>query len=81
MYLTGPWNTLDAASSSLLLVGSAYHFLRVRDGVRMAGALGAALKCFGLVDYLRSFSATGSLVRMISVRLTCGLATACKAAI
>ena len=81
-YFTGPWNILDAVSSSLLLVGSVYHFLRVRDGVRIAGALGAALKCFGLVDYLRSFSATGSLVRMISVRLIlCGLATACKAAI
>ena len=68
-YFTGPWNILDAVSSSLLLGGSACYFLRVQDGVRIAGALGAALKCFGLVDYLRSFSATGSLVRMISVRL------------
>ena len=71
MYFTGLWNILDAVSSSLLLVGSAYHFLRVRDGIQIAGALGAAVKCFGLVDYLRSFSATGSLVRMIVVRLAC----------
>ena len=69
-YFTGPWNTLDVASSSLLLVGSAYHFLRVKDGLRIAGAMGAALKCFGMVDDLRSFPATGSLVRMISVRCT-----------
>ena len=34
------------------------------------GAFGVALKCFGLVDYLRSFPATGSLVRMIAVRHT-----------
>ena len=59
---------LDVVSSSLMLVGSGYHFERDIDWVRTAGALGVALKCFGMVDYLRSWPATGSLVRMISVR-------------
>ena len=67
-FVTG-WNILDILSSSLVLVASAHHFMRAKDGVRTAGALGVALKCFGLVDYLRSFPATGSLVRMISVRI------------
>ena len=68
VYLT-PWNRLGIVSSGLLLVGSACHFATVKDGVRTAGAMGVALKCFGLVDYLRSSPATGSLVRMVSVRL------------
>ena len=59
---------LGTVTSSLLVFGSACHFVRIRDGVQTAGALGVALKCFGLVDYLRSFLTTGSLVRMISVR-------------
>ena len=66
-YFTGPWNVLDVVSSGLLLFGSACHFEGLMDGVRTAGALGVALKCFGMVDYLRSFPATGSLIRMISV--------------
>ena len=67
-YLTGPWNVLDVVASSLLLIASAFYFVGLVDGVRTAGALGVALKCFGMVDYLRSWPATGSLVRMISVR-------------
>ena len=67
-YFTGPWNILDIVSSSLLLYASVCYFEGFTDGVRTAGALGVALKCFGMVDYLRSFPATGSLVRMISVR-------------
>lgn len=69
-YLTGPWNVLGVVTSTLLLIGSAFHFMRVGDGVRTVGALGVALKCFGLVNYLRSFPATGSLIRMISVRVS-----------
>lgn len=42
--------------------------MRASGGVRAAGALGVAMKSFGLIDYLRSFSTTGSLIRMISVR-------------
>ena len=67
-YFTGIWNLIDAGASGCLLAGGACHFLRSVAGVRSVGALGVALKCFGLVDYLRSFPATGSLVRMISVR-------------
>ena len=68
IYFTGLWNVLDVVSSGLLLVGSACHFVGLMDGVRTAGALGVALKCFGMVDYLRSFPTTGSLIRMIVVR-------------
>ncbi len=57
-----------SAQSGLILLGSASHFAGVADGIRTAGALGVALKCFGMVDYLRSWPKTGSLVRMISVR-------------
>lgn len=57
-----------SAQSGLILLGSALHFAGAADGIRTAGALGVALKCFGMVDYLRSWPATGSLVRMISVR-------------
>lgn len=67
-YFTGPWNVLDVLSSSLLLGASVCHFVGAVDGVRTAGALGVALKCFGMVDYLRAWHSTGSLVRMISVR-------------
>ena len=73
MYFTELWNILDVCSSSLLCCASAYHFVRAKDGVQTAGALGVAFKCFGLVDYLRSFPATGSLVRMISVRTLASL--------
>ena len=66
-YLTA-WNLLEDVSSILVAFGSACQLANVTDGVRTAGALGVALKCFGLVDFLRSFPATGSLVRMITVR-------------
>merc|ERR1712185_515833 len=69
-YFTGPWNVLDVAASICLLAGGTCHFTDVLGGVQTVGALGVALKCFGLVDYLRSFPRTASLVRMISVILT-----------
>ena len=68
-YFSGPWNVLDVLSSGLLLFASVFHLVGAVDVVRTAGALGVALKCFGMVDYLRSYPATGSLVRMISVRI------------
>ena len=68
-YFTGPWNLLDVAASVCLLAGGACHFRDALGGVRTVGALGVALKCFGLVDYLRSFPRTASLVRMVSVIL------------
>ena len=71
------WNALNVASNGLLAIGSGCHFVGATNGVRTAGALGVALKCFGMVDYLRSFQATGSLVRMISVR-DIWSATACE---
>eukprot|EP01052_Picozoa_sp_SAG31_P034626 SAG31_NODE_4072_length_3614_cov_7.146230_1_plen_85_part_10 len=69
-YFAGPWNLLDVAASVCLLVGGACHFKDALGGVHTVGALGVALKCFGLVDYLRCFPRTASLVRMVSVILT-----------
>jgi hypothetical protein len=69
-YFTGLWNLIDCGASGCLLAGGACHFAGSLAGVRSVGAFGVALKCFGLVDYLRSFPATGSLVRMISVSRT-----------
>ena len=66
-YFSGPWNLIDCGASGCLIAGGACHFTGSLAGVRSVGAVGVALKCFGLVDYLRSFSATGSLVRMITV--------------
>lgn len=76
-YFTGLWNLIDCGASGCLLAGGACHFAGSLAGVRSVGAFGVALKCFGLVDYLRSFPATGSLVRMISVSrtLSVGLCT------
>lgn len=72
------WNLLNTVSSVLVGFGSACHLARIRNGVKTSGALGVALKSFGLIDYLRSFPATGSLVRMISVR-THGMLTQAQA--
>ena len=70
VYFTGLWNLIDCGASGCLLAGGACHFTGSLAGLRSVGAFGVALKCFGLVDYLRSFPATGSLVRMISVSRT-----------
>ena len=68
-YFTGPWNVLDITASGCLVAGGTCHFTGAFSGVQTWGALGVMLKWFGLVDYLRSFPGTASLVRMISVIL------------
>ena len=70
LYFAGIWNLIDCGASGCLLAGGACHFAGSLAGVQSVGAFGVALKCFGLVDYLRSFPATGSLMRMISVSHT-----------
>ena len=58
---------MGVGASVALLVGAAGHFLGHSDTVQSFGGLGVALKWFSSVDYLRGFSSTGPLVRMILV--------------
>ena len=70
VYFTGPWNVLDVAASGCLLAAGVFYFGENDLGqMRSVGALGVALKCVGLIDYLRCFPQTASLVRMVSVIL------------
>jgi hypothetical protein len=71
-YSSELWNIIDMLASSFLLAGVGCHFVGVAgaaSGMHPVGGMGCALKWFGLVDYLRAFQATGSLVRMITVIL------------
>lgn len=62
---------IKLSSSSCLLGGCVCYFAMLDpSGVRSVGALGVAAKWFGLIDFLRSFSSVGSLVRMITVRVS-----------
>lgn len=77
----GPWNVIDSMSSIALLLAAASHFScsadrhwctefsLIRDGVEAFGAVGIGLKWIGAVYYLRCWSKTGSLVRMLTVIL------------
>ena len=63
----GLWNVIDISASVALLLGAIAHFDLLSGGVRTFGAVGVALKWLGLLDFLRCFDATGSLVRMVVV--------------
>jgi hypothetical protein len=68
-YFLHGWSLIKLSSSSCLLVGCMCYFYGPVSKIRSVGAFGVAAKWFGLIDYLRSFSSVGSLVRMITVRL------------
>ena len=69
IYFSGPWNLVDVSASVSLLVGGVGHFTAHMASVRTIGALGVTLKWLGIVDYLRCFEKTGSLVRIVLVRM------------
>jgi hypothetical protein len=66
-YFGSVWNLLDVGASIALVVGAAGHYQRSSDTVHLFGAIGVALKWFSATDYLRGFSSTGPIVRMIAV--------------
>jgi hypothetical protein len=61
------WNGLDVVSGGCLAFACAMHFAGDDELVQSFGGFGVSLKFFGILDYLRSFRSTGSLVRMIMV--------------
>ena len=66
------WTVISLLAPGCLIAGVGCHFSGIvgaASGMHPVGALGSALKWFGLVDYLRAFPGTGSLVRMIIVIL------------
>ena len=69
IYFSGPWNLVDVSASVSLLAGGVGHFTAHMSSVRTIGALGVTLKWLGFVDYLRCFEKTGSLVRIVLVRM------------
>ena len=68
IYFSGPWNLLHVSASIALLVGGVGHFTNHMASVRTIGALGVTMKWVGLVEFLRCFEKTGSLVRIVMVR-------------
>eukprot|EP01045_Picozoa_sp_COSAG04_P030807 COSAG04_NODE_5477_length_1602_cov_2.314039_3_plen_82_part_00 len=56
-------------SPACLLAGGLLHFAdsSPEQLIQTVGAVGVSLKWFGLLDWMRSFSRTGPLVRMITV--------------
>ena len=75
IYFSGPWNLVDVSASVALLSGGIGHFTAHMASVRTIGALGVTLKWLGFVDYLRCFEKTGSLVRIVLVRMSACLPT------
>ena len=73
IYFSGPWNLVDVSASLALLSGGVGHFTAHMASVRTIGALGVTLKWLGFVDYLRCFEKTGSLVRIVLVRMDCSV--------
>ena len=74
LYLSSLWNILETIGCSCLLVATGAYFAgqffldgRLDDVLQTAGATGTVLKWIGLMDYFRSFSRTGPLIRMVMV--------------
>ena len=68
LYMDSWWSSMDAAASACLLAGGLLHFADSSPQLlQTVGAVGVSLKWFGLLDWMRSFSRTGPLVRMITV--------------
>jgi hypothetical protein len=59
------WLNLIASSALLLSVLSPQFLSQPADVVRTVGAIGAACKWIGLLDYFRCFRTTGPPVRMV----------------
>ena len=58
----------DVFASISLLCGAIGHYAQLHESfVQSVGAAGVSLKWFGVLDYLRSFRSSGTLVRMIVV--------------
>ena len=67
-YFKSIWNYTDLVGAGALLIAAIQGHLMGNPGfVESWGALGVMLKTFGTMDYLRSFPATGPLVRMLQV--------------
>ena len=69
LYTDSWWSSMDVAASACLLAGGLLHFAdsSPEQLIQTVGAVGVSLKWFGLLDWMRSFSRTGPLVRMITV--------------
>ena len=78
IYFSGPWNLVDVSASVSLLAGGVGHFTAHMSSVRTIGALGVTLKWLGFVDYLRCFEKTGSLVRIVLVRMAAPCLRVCN---
>ena len=72
IYWSTIWGAMDQVANLSLLLACVSHFFHFENEeiLQTSGAVGVALKFFLLLDFLRSFRASGPLVRMIVVVAT-----------